>query len=134
MDSEINELLAHGVKAKAELFENVINHTLEEIKKILLIKGKEYRRGGNPYHNFEKGAQFTGTTREEVLQGFVLKHLISVDDLREDIKKGIVPLPEVINEKYNDILVYFLIEKASMLDRISTIRDNPEFFKKIVRW
>lgn len=97
-------------------FDKVIERTLSELRELLVVKGKEYRRKNNPYHNFERGAEISGRTREEVLQGFLLKHLISVEDLRNDSKAGAILSPDKIEEKYNDILVYFLIEKAMMLE------------------
>lgn len=107
---------------KEQQFEQQIELTLEHIKGLLIQKGKEYRRDNNPYHNFERGAELSGRTREEVLQGFLLKHLISVEDLRNDSKRGLYPDEAKIHEKYNDILVYFLIEKAMMLDNLQTER------------
>lgn len=104
---------------KEKNFDAVIDKTLSDIKDLLLKKGKEYRRNNNPFHNFERGAQITGNTREEVLQGFLLKHLISVEDMRNDLKSGIPPNICQVNEKYNDILVFFLIEKAMMTESVS---------------
>jgi hypothetical protein len=101
---------------KEKNFEAVIDKTLSDIRELLLKKGKEYRRNNNPFHNFERGAQISGNTREEVLQGFLLKHLISVEDMRNDLKAGKMPDIYQVNEKYNDILVYFLIEKAMMIE------------------
>lgn len=101
---------------KEKNFEAVIDQTLSDIRELLLKKGKEYRRNNNPFHNFERGAQISGNTREEVLQGFLLKHLISVEDMRNDLKSGMSPNIYQVNEKYNDILVYFLIEKAMMIE------------------
>jgi len=97
-------------------FESVIAKTLQEIQDLFLVKGKEYRRANNPYHNFERGAEMTNFTREEILQGFLRKHLISVEDMRNDSCVGLHQSVEKINEKYNDILVYFIIEKAMMLE------------------
>ena len=101
---------------KEKNFEYIISETLIQIKELLLIKGKEYRRNNNPYHNFDEGAVIEQKTREEVLQGFLLKHLISVKDMRNDLKHGIFPTEEKVNEKYNDILIYFMIEKAMMIE------------------
>lgn len=105
-----------------EHFDKVISYTLEGIKELLIVKGKEYRRNNNPYHNFERGAQLTGQSRLEVLQGFLLKHLISAEDIRNDFRKGIMPDEEKVNEKYNDIIVYYLIEKAMILNQINQIK------------
>lgn len=104
---------------KELFFEREINKTLIELETLLIEKGKEYRRKNNPYHNFERGHEVTGQLREEVLQGFLLKHLISAEDMRQDLHAGILPTVAKVSEKYNDILVYFLIEKAMMLDRIA---------------
>lgn len=101
-----------------QLFEQNVRDTLRKINTLLVEKGKEYRRNNDPYHNFNVGAQLTGKTREEVLRGFMLKHLISVEDLKNDLKEGKRILASQVEEKYNDILVYILIEKCSLLDKL----------------
>ena len=97
-------------------FENTIKNTLESIKDLLIVKGKEYRRKNNPYHNFEVGAEKTGKTRIEILRGFALKHSISIDDVIEDLENGTPPNVEKVNEKYNDLITYLLIEKSMMIE------------------
>jgi hypothetical protein len=112
-----NKGILQGFKNDRESeFDIVIENTIKELQNLLLIKGKEYRRDNNPFHNFETGSTMNGNTREQVLQGFLLKHLINVNDMREDFKKGIKPDIKQVNEKYNDILIYFLIEKAMMIE------------------
>jgi hypothetical protein len=101
-----------------QLFEQNVRNSLQKINTLLVEKGKEYRRNNDPYHNFNVGAQLTGQTREEVLRGFMLKHLISVEDLKNDLKEGKRILASQVEEKYNDILVYLLIEKCSLLDKL----------------
>ena len=97
-------------------FENTIKNTLESIKDLLIVKGKEYRRKNNPYHNFEVGAEKTGKTRIEILRGFALKHSISIEDMIEDFENGMPPNVEKVNEKYNDLITYLLIEKSMMIE------------------
>ena len=97
-------------------FENTIKNTLESIKDLLIVKGKEYRRKNNPYHNFEVGAEKTGKTRIEILRGFALKHSISIEDMIEDLENGTPPNLEKVNEKYNDLITYLLIEKSMMIE------------------
>ena len=97
-------------------FENTIKNTLEQIKDLLIVKGKEYRRKNNPYHNFEVGAEKTWKTRIEILRGFSLKHSISIDDMIEDFENGTPPNVEKVNEKYNDLITYLLIEKSMMIE------------------
>lgn len=111
-------------KNRSEHFDKVINETLEEIKNLLVVKGKEYRRNNNPYHNFERGAEITNLSKEEVLQGFLLKHIISLEDMRNDLKKGKLPSYDKVQEKYNDCLTYILIEKAMILEQIKNNKSN----------
>jgi len=111
-------------------FEAVVSETLEDIQNLLIEKGKEYRRNNNPFHNFNRGAKLTGKSTEEVLQGFLLKHLISVEDIRNDTKIGVFPKIEKIHEKYNDILVYFLIEKAMVIKKLNEYNEQLESTKK----
>lgn len=100
------------MKTLEQQFEVEINNTLEKIKELFLVKGKEYRRNNNPFHNFDVGSLMTGQTPQRVLNGFLLKHLISYNDILNDFDKGIKPTDYMIEEKFNDILVYFLIQKT----------------------
>ena len=102
-----------------EQFKQIIDSTTDRIKELLIIKGKEYRNGKGIFHNFEQGAKLTGKTREEVLDGFCLKHLISIDDMIGNVKEGKINQLNIdlINEKFNDVLVYTLLKKASLIDR-----------------
>ncbi len=111
-------------------FEAEIETTLRSLRTLLIEKGKEYRRNNNPFHNFERGAELSGRSPEEVLQGFLLKHLISAEDIRNDSKMGVFPKIEKIHEKYNDILVYFLIEKAMIMKKLAEYNINLYNAKK----
>ena len=86
--------------------------TIERLKTLLLIKGKEYRRNNDPYHNFNEGAKRLNGCPMTVLSFFRLKHLISIDDLQKDFEDKKHVSAHQINEKYDDILVYTLIELA----------------------
>ena len=86
--------------------------TIERLKTLLLIKGKEYRRNNDPYHNFNEGAKLMGVRPMTVLNFFRLKHVISITDLQKDFEQGKEVSEAQINEKYDDILVYTLIELA----------------------
>lgn len=112
------EVLDPEIVKNSNDFDKVIEDTLSQIKKTLLVKGKEYRRNGNVYHNFEEGAKITGLSREKVLRGFLLKHEISITDIVNDLDKGILPSIEKVNEKFDDNIIYLLIEKAMLIDRI----------------
>ena len=97
-------------KALAENHEAL--ETIERLKTLLLIKGKEYRRNGDPYHNFNEGAKLLSVRPMVVLNFFRLKHVISIADLQKDFDDKKHVSVDQINEKYDDILVYTLIELA----------------------
>jgi hypothetical protein len=101
-----------------KFFETQVENTLEKIKVLLIKKGKEYRRNNDVYHNFNVGAKISGQTPEKVLQGFLLKHLISYQDILNDIEEEKLPSVQLVEEKFNDIITYFLIQKAQILNRI----------------
>lgn len=106
---------------KEQQFEDVVQLTLEKCHEVLVAKGREYRRNGNPFHQFEKGASITGQTREEVIWGMALKHFISIQDIRKDMVEGKLPSKELVDEKYGDLINYLLIEKASIYDKLGEI-------------
>lgn len=99
-------------------FEFEVEKTLEKLREVIIQKGREYRRNNNPFHNFEEGSKRSGLIREKVLDGFLLKHEISIADMTNDLEKGITPSRAVVEEKFNDNLIYLLIKKVSILERI----------------
>jgi predicted patatin/cPLA2 family phospholipase len=103
---------------KSQNFEEVIESTLVTLKELLITKGKEYRRNDNVYHNFDQGARIKGITPEKALDGMLLKHEISIADMTNDLDKGILPTKEKVEEKFNDNLIYLLIKKAMILNRL----------------
>lgn len=104
---------------KKQFFKEVLDQTLSSIKQTLGVKAMEYIRNDNAMHNFDVGARITGQTREKVLYGFALKHQISIDDIRNDLDQGKLPTIETVNEKFGDAINYLILEKASILHKIS---------------
>jgi len=102
----------------SERFDELVEETLSEIRDVLVVKGKEYRRNGNPFHNFEEGSKRTGLSREKVLDGMLLKHEISISDITNDLDQNILPKLTTINEKFGDNIIYLLLKKISIIDRI----------------
>ena len=100
-------------------FDELVEKTLESIRQKLIVKGKEYRRGGNVFHNFEQGSKRSGLSREKVLDGFLLKHEISLADMTNDLDSGILPTIGAVEEKFEDDLIYTIIKKAMFVDRIN---------------
>ena len=99
-------------------FDIQVKHILEKIKLILVKKGKEYRRNNNPFHNFEEGSKRSGLIREKVLDGFLLKHEISIADITNDIVDGKLPTIATLDEKFGDNVIYLILKMASIIDKI----------------
>ena len=99
-------------------FDEIVEEVCEQIKQTLLVKAKEYRRQNNPFHNFDKGVQRTGKIREKVLDGMLLKHEISIEDITNDLVDGKLPTKELLDEKFGDNIIYLIIKKASIIDKI----------------
>lgn len=95
-----------------ELFDREIEITLKEIQNLLLVKGKEYSRNNDPFHNFNEGSKITGKNPYEVLDGFFLKHYISYRDMLDDISRKKIIDPAKVDEKFNDMITYLLLQKA----------------------
>ena len=105
-------------------FDQIVDKTLDRIKETLIIKGKEYRRNNNPFHNFDEGSKRTGLIREKVLDGMLLKHEISISDMTNDLEKGILPNIDTVVEKFDDNLIYLILKKASIIDKIEQDESN----------
>jgi len=110
-------------------FDELVNTTLEHLRDLLVVKGVEYRRNNNVFHNFDEGSKRSGLIREKVLDGFLLKHEISIADMTNDLVEGKLPKIETVEEKFGDNLIYLLIKKASIIDRIDEYNLEQEHQK-----
>ena len=99
-------------------FDKVVEEICEQVKQTLLVKAKDYRRNNNVFHNFDEGSKRTGLIREKVLDGFLLKHEISIADMTNDLVDGKLPTKELLDEKFGDNIIYLIIKKASIIDKI----------------
>ena len=97
-------------------FNQLVQERLLKIEKVLMDKGEEYSTDDDKLHNFNKGAYMVRKTREEVLFGFLLKHIVSVTDIIEKIDKK-VPSNQVIDEKIGDCINYFILLEACLKER-----------------
>lgn len=105
-------------------FDEVVDCFLNSVRETLIVKGREYRRNGNVFHNFDEGARRSGLIREKVLDGFLLKHEISIADITNDLVDGKLPTKELLDEKFGDNIIYLIIKKASIIDKIERDEKN----------
>lgn len=98
---------------------NNIDKFLNETFKTLESKSKEYSRNEDPFHNFRVASRLRGVTMQEAIDGFRLKHEISIMDIRNDIKEGILPSKDIVDEKFGDLINYYLLEYASIINLLN---------------
>ena len=100
-------------------FQDFIKGRLNYIENTLITKGKEYT-DVNWLDNFEEACKFKGLEINsenliKVLDGYRLKHQISINKLQKDIANGKSVSSDLINEKYGDLMNYNLLEQAIIL-------------------
>ena len=54
----------------------------------------------------------------------LLKHEISIADITNDLTEGKLPKIETIEEKFGDNLIYLILKKASIIDKIEKNMNN----------
>ena len=107
-------------------FDEVVEEVCEQVKQTLLVKAKEYRRNENPFHNFDMGSQRSGLIREKVLDGFLLKHEISIADITNDLVEGKLPSIKTLDEKFGDNVIYLILKMTSIIDKIEQYEEEKE--------
>jgi hypothetical protein len=98
---------------------------IKTIGATLVDKAEEYVRNDDMLHNFNEGARQSGMMRERVLEYFRLKHMVSRNDIINDLEtKGILPSKAKAYEKYGDIINYYILELESIIHRIEVEEDE----------
>ena len=88
-----------------------VNERLEKIKETLAVKGLEYHRNNNPFHNFEVGAAMENINPYRILHNMFLKHYISYKDMLNDLDNEDYLKDEYIEEKLGDMINYLIIQE-----------------------
>jgi len=102
-----------------ERFEKIFEKRIKLIKQILLQKGKEYSPNKDRLHNFKVAARKRNTTPEDALMGMKIKHDVSVDDIVNNLKKGMLPNNVLLEEKIGDSINYLILLEALIKERLS---------------
>jgi hypothetical protein len=112
------EMKTNTLETTKDFYEFVAN-TLDNCKNTLINKGREYTES-HWLENFEdacrfKGLEINSTNLIKILDGYKLKHQVSIMKLQKDIENGKYISTDLINEKYGDLMNYNLIEQAIIL-------------------
>jgi hypothetical protein len=100
----------------ADEFTLIFERRVAITRELLITKAKEYANGNTDrLHSFNRGARISGKTPSKVLDGFLLKHYISYQDMLDKIERGEKIALDRFEEKIGDIIVYFFLQEACML-------------------
>lgn len=94
-------------------FNKVVEDQLDRIRNVLVKKAAEYNLDDDRLSVFKHGAGISEETPEQVLYGFMLKHIISVTDMINS--KGTYS-EELWNEKMTDIHCYLILLQGLLSD------------------
>ena len=94
-------------------FNKIVEAQLERIQNVLIKKASEYNLDNDRVSVFKHGAGISEETPEQVLYGFMLKHIISITDMINS--KGTYS-EELWNEKITDICNYLILLQGLLKD------------------
>lgn len=118
----------------AEYYVTILQLTKENIRNVLVKKGKEYSRNDNRLHNFVRASEkyVDAGTPIQVCWGLLLKHAVSIDDIYMDKKDGISTNQEIIDEKFTDLINYLiLLLSLYIAPKLNDFQKSADFYKRM---
>lgn len=106
-------------------FSELLNRRIELTKSVLDKKSQEYSIGTDKLYNFKKTATMRDKHPCEALQGMMDKHLTSYFDMVNGIQNGKKYTREYIDEKFGDIINYFILQEALFVE-IGLVEQKPK--------
>ena len=97
-------------------FEALVDRRVQLINNTLAKKGKEYSTDKDKLHNFKETGRRRDKHPSEALQGMLDKHLTSYFDMLQGIQDGTKYTREYIDEKFGDIINYFILQEALFVE------------------
>ncbi len=97
-------------------FESVVTSACAQIVKVLQSKAAEYARGDR-LSNFKKAAAAMSCVPEKACVAFWMKHVISINDLVNDVEAGKRVPMAMWEEKIGDAVNYLVLLKAIVVER-----------------
>jgi hypothetical protein len=97
-------------------FDTCVESRINLCRKVLTSKGTEYA-DVDRLSNFKKAAGLRGGPPESALWGMAVKHIVSINDMINDLAYGIYYPTCVWDEKIGDALNYLFILRAQIEER-----------------
>jgi hypothetical protein len=106
-------------------FLKIVDERIEKVKKMLFAKAKEYAKRQNRMHNFYRAAGLLGGQPVAALRGMWIKHVVSINDIIDDINDGIPVKKSMLEEKITDNIAYLFLMDGLMSNNSLVIHDEP---------
>lgn len=97
------------------VFRELLEERLEKTRRVLDSKATEYASTADRLHNFKRASAITGETPAQVCVGFMIKHLVSVIDMVDQIAP---PSSEKIDEKIGDSINYLILLEGILREHL----------------
>jgi hypothetical protein len=99
-------------------YNQIMNDTFLELKKLSELKGGEYAGDGDRLANFRRNAEQADTTMEFVWRIYAAKHWDALMQYEKDLRTGKIRTRlESIEGRVDDMLVYLLLFKCMIRER-----------------
>lgn len=92
-----------------DAFKKVLEARVEKIRATLIRKAEQYCRNNDRLHNFRRAAAFRNKSMAEVLGGFLLKHVVTLYDIIDDIEAGRPVSEALFDEVVGDFINYAIL-------------------------
>jgi len=104
----------------------VVKIRLEHCKDLLgSVKDAEYTRNDDKFYNFKEAARIRKTTKWEEWDGMFMKHMVSLFDIIDDLKKyNKLPSHAMINENFGDVINYLLLLEGMIYEEWEDMEGN----------
>jgi hypothetical protein len=104
-------------------FEKIFDAAVAQERETLVNKAKEYAPdGADRFANFRRGAEMLRTSPEETAWAYMVKHLVSIEDLV--LGRSKFNSRYYVREKIGDARNYLLLIEALLGERIQSIENN----------
>ena len=94
---------------KAEKFDLILQARVEKMITTLGAKAGEYATDKDRLHNFKRAGQLLDCSPERALLGMLVKHLVSVLDIVDNIESGQKVKADLWDEKIGDVVNYYVL-------------------------
>jgi len=101
-------------------FNEIVEDTLKRCKDVLGVKQDEYNLTEDRFDTFKMGAGLTGWKEDQVLLGFVTKHLISIISMINSDQQF---TKDRVDEKIGDAINYLLLLRG-LWEEIGKIKED----------